>query len=825
MKCYFITAAMVIVCGFRLFCQEEPHISIQLNDEERFRFDSIRMEFKNAGHHVIIGDSAGMDDNANSQTVESTFLGFKAGSVNQDSWNTFLGSRAGEFHRTGNDNVYLGAWAGRYDSAGRYNTFVGANAGYSNNTGQMNTYIGRNTGINSDSSECNTFVGYNAGRDYHGVGYNSFFGRRAGEKNISGVENTFIGTSAGAECLTGSYNTFLGRGAGLNNLNGSGNVYIGYFAGSEDTASNQLIIANNNTAVPLVYGHFDGVFGLNALRMEFRNVFENTIIGDNSGYTAYGIQNVIIGNSAGNSLKGGHGNTFIGYQAGLADTSGSGNVFIGIQTGWVNTTGKLNAFVGTNAGFFNTTGIENTYLGTSAGASNTTGNYNTCLGRRAGIWNETGSGNIFIGYYAGANEMGSNKLYIANSDTTGPLIYGDFETGKLKFHADSVEATGEVRTNERFNVKGAPGIDYALNTVTDIDFANQKLKYRTIAFTGGIATFVSQESAWMDTVGPCFEPCGMLSLIGEFNEWQGDHIMTRNATDMNLWSTTIFFTSEDDGFPNDPDNVIEVKFRENSSWDVNWGAVDFPSGTGTQGGPNIPVPLDDIFDTTIYYLTFNCSTGDYDFENLSGYCPDSLTDARDGKKYALALIGNQCWMTQDLNFGLRIDASNPQTNNQTFEKYCYNDDEDNCTLWGGLYQWPELMVYLTTPGTQGICPEGFHVPIDAEFNILEGNIDSQYGPGSMEWERTGWRGSDAGLNLRSASWAGGTDAFGFHAVPGGYYSQLAGFNDGGACLNYQTSDSDISGNPWIRHLNGDFDQVTRSTNPSADGCTLRCLKD
>lgn len=829
MKTYFIATAILVLGSLRLFGQVEPYVSIKLNEEERFRFDSIRLEFKNAGQHVIIGDSAGMNDQANSQTVESTFIGFKAGSTNQDSYNTFLGARAGEYHLTGDDNVFLGAWAGRYDSAGRYNTFVGANAGYYNNTGEMNTYIGRNTGIYSDSSDCNTFVGYNAGRDYHGSGYNSFFGRRAGEKQISGTENTFVGTSAGAESLSGSYNTFIGRAAGLNNLHGSNNVFIGHFAGSNDTSSNKLIIANSNTLDPLVYGYFFGVFGLNAYRMEFRNGLENTIIGDQSGNEAYGVQNVIIGNSAGNSLKGGNGNTFVGYQAGLQDTSGYHNVFVGSAAGSQNSSGYYNTFLGVSAGYSNTSGLRNVCVGLSAGASNTTGSYNTYLGRVAGYNNVTGNSNVFIGNAAGQNEMGSHKLYISNSGTPEPLIYGDFETKKLKFHADSVQATGEIRSDERFNVNGAPGINYAVNTVTDIDFSTQKLKYRTIVFNGGIATYVSPESSWMDTVGPYFEPCGTISLIGEFNEWQGDHVMTRNAGNMNLWSSTLYLTSEDDGYPNDPDGIIEMKFREDSDWQTNWGATDFPSGTGIGGGPNIPVPLDDLFDTTIYYITFDCSTGAYNFENLSGFCPDSITDSRDGKKYATVLIGNQCWMAQDLNVGTRTDANANQTNNQTIEKYCYENLEENCTQWGGLYQWPELMAYLTTEGAQGICPDGFHVPTDADFKVLEGNVDSHYGPGSAEWDKINqWRGYDAGLTLRATTgWSSGNgpDSFGFHALPGGYMIDLNVFNDGGNCLNYQTSSSDSNGAPVIRHINGGFDQIIRSYNPADDGCSLRCVKD
>jgi hypothetical protein len=48
-----------------------------------------------------------------------------------------------------------------------------------------------------------------------------------------------------------------------------------------------------------------------------------------------------------------------------------------------------------------------------------------------GVNNATGNCNVFLGYNAGANEMGSNKLYIANSNTTTPLVHGDFSTKTL----------------------------------------------------------------------------------------------------------------------------------------------------------------------------------------------------------------------------------------------------------------------------------------------------------------------------------------------------------------------------------------------------------
>ena len=75
-------------------------------------------------------------------------------------------------------------------------------------------------------------------------------------------------------------------------------------------------------------------------------------------------------------------------------------------------------------------------------------------------------------------------------------------------------------------------------------------------------------------------------------------------------------------------------------------------------------------------------------------------------------------MAENLNVGTRINGSGSQTNNSTIEKYCYDDNEANCTTYGGLYQWDESMQYSTMPGVQGICPTGWHLPTDAEWTTL-----------------------------------------------------------------------------------------------------------
>ena len=55
-------------------------------------------------------------------------------------------------------------------------------------------------------------------------------------------------------------------------------------------------------------------------------------------------------------------------------------------------------------------------------------------GSAAGYNLSNGNGNVFIGYYAGSDETGSDKLYIDNSHTASPLIYGDFSTNKVTVH-------------------------------------------------------------------------------------------------------------------------------------------------------------------------------------------------------------------------------------------------------------------------------------------------------------------------------------------------------------------------------------------------------
>jgi uncharacterized protein (TIGR02145 family) len=84
----------------------------------------------------------------------------------------------------------------------------------------------------------------------------------------------------------------------------------------------------------------------------------------------------------------------------------------------------------------------------------------------------------------------------------------------------------------------------------------------------------------------------------------------------------------------------------------------------------------------------------------------SFEDARDGQIYRWVKIGDQTWMGENLNIGTCIDGSLEQTDNQIIEKYCCGDEEGNCTIYSGLYQWDEMIQYGTSKSGMIETPSG-----------------------------------------------------------------------------------------------------------------------
>lgn len=224
--------------------------------------------------------------------------------------------------------------------------------------------------------------------------------------------------------------------------------------------------------------HLGAYSGYNVPTTTSKNVF----IGWKSGYNSSSYYSVFVGPEAGINSSG-SGNVFLGNVAG-GNSSGSDNIAIGAGTGGDLTTGWYNVFIGGAAGNGSTgiTGNENVAMGRKAGYKITSGYNNTFLGSHAGFSTTSGYGNIFIGRYSGLNETGSNKLYIDNSSTSNPLIWGDFSSnyvnigGRLGIGdktpsypldvSGDMRSTGTIRTNShKTSLEWEEAYDKRINSV------------------------------------------------------------------------------------------------------------------------------------------------------------------------------------------------------------------------------------------------------------------------------------------------------------------------------------------------------------------------
>lgn len=168
-----------------------------------------------------------------------------------------------------------------------------------------------------------------------------------------------------------------------------------------------------------------------------------------SSGTTDGGTSLQLGAGAGNgTLATGGNNASVGFLAGQKITTGTANILLGGYAGNAITASSYNVFLGMFAGGANNaTWGSNVMVGHGAGSGNVSGSGNTFLGHLAG-GSSTGSGNVFLGSLCGQNETGSSKLYIDNTNTATPLIWGDFSSDLVKLNGKvGIGAVGTFPTN------------------------------------------------------------------------------------------------------------------------------------------------------------------------------------------------------------------------------------------------------------------------------------------------------------------------------------------------------------------------------------------
>jgi len=161
-------------------------------------------------------------------------------------------------------------------------------------------------------------------------------------------------------------------------------------------------------------------------------------------------------------------------------------------------------------------------------------------------------------------------------------------------------------------------------------------------------------------------------------------------------------------------------------------------------------------------------------------------------------------------------------NYQTGNSWCYDNNSSYCDIYGRLYDWATLMNGASSSnavpsGVQGICPDGWHVPSDAEWTIL---VDYLSGDGIA-----GGAMKEAGYTHWNRPNTGATNSSGFSTLPGGYRSIYGSFYYMGSSAYFGSSSEYDASYAWGRILYYDFDDVSRSYYYKDYGRSVRCLRD
>jgi uncharacterized protein (TIGR02145 family) len=178
-------------------------------------------------------------------------------------------------------------------------------------------------------------------------------------------------------------------------------------------------------------------------------------------------------------------------------------------------------------------------------------------------------------------------------------------------------------------------------------------------------------------------------------------------------------------------------------------------------------------------------------------------------------------MAENLNIGTMIPNSTNMSNNGILEKFCYDNNAANCDVYGGLYQWHEMMQYAGG-GNPGICPANWHIPGEGEWaaitNDLGGNVVAG---GKMKTTGT----IEAGTGLWHTPNTA-TNSSGFSGLPGGWYNSDAGTFAYQGYNTYFWATLEWWGlAAYWRSLHYDSEFINTSFSSYGYGLSVRCIKN
>ncbi len=200
----------------------------------------------------------------------------------------------------------------------------------------------------------------------------------------------------------------------------------------------------------------------------------------------------------------------------------------------------------------------------------------------------------------------------------------------------------------------------------------------------------------------------------------------------------------------------------------------------------------------------------------------NFLDGRDSTIYEKIDINGQMWMAENLNYVL----------DGAFTTWCTGGVASNCDLYGTMYDWATAMAIDSNNNTalwngsdvnhQGLCPVGWHIPSDAEWQVLVGFVESDNGCGGG--------GNCPAYYLKSSTgWfdnGSGNDKYGFNALPTAKRFESQGTpQDYSYVVNYWSATEATAINTWAENLYYPNSAISRANDIKLDGNFIRCLED
>jgi len=203
-------------------------------------------------------------------------------------------------------------------------------------------------------------------------------------------------------------------------------------------------------------------------------------------------------------------------------------------------------------------------------------------------------------------------------------------------------------------------------------------------------------------------------------------------------------------------------------------------------------------------FTFSCSSDD---DDIGGDIGGGIGIGCSIDDYRIVEIGDQTWMAE--NYNCEVDGS-----------VCYDNNPANCVTYGRLYDWATAMGLNSNCNSsacsdqvqskhRGICPSGWHIPSDAEWDELLKVV----GSGAKLKAESGWNNN-----------GNGTDDFGFSALPGGRSYGNGFFNVGYGGI-WWSSTEDNATEAYNRSMNASGSNMLRLYDGKSIRYSVRCVQD